>query len=61
MLIDADLAIIQAWGIENGKIPHPTAAIIDRSGKLTYFRVDEDYKVRPPTVEELLPALAAAD
>ena len=63
MLVDSDLSVVNAYGVlneESGKIPHPTALIIDKSGKITYIRVDEDYKVRPPTVDELLPALEAA-
>ena len=60
MLMDPDLETINRWGILNeqsGKIPHPTAAIIDRQGKITYLRVDEDYKIRPSTPDELLPEL----
>ena len=60
LLMDPDLETIKTYGIlneDNGKIPHPTALIVDRAGKITYLRVDEDYRVRPPTVEELLPAL----
>ena len=63
MLVDGGLAVTKAYGILNedsGEMPHPTAMIVDREGKITYFRVDEDYKVRPPTVAELLPALEAA-
>ena len=63
MLVDADLAVTKAYGVlnpESGKIPHPTAMIVNREGVITYFRVDEDYTVRPPTAEEILPALVAA-
>ena len=63
LLMDPDLAIIKEYGILNeqsGKIPHPTAVAIDPAGKITYIRVDEDYKVRPPTSTELVPALEAA-
>ena len=58
-LVDADLEVIKAYGVLNetsGTIPHPAALIIDRAGIIRYFRVDEDYKIRPST-EELLTAL----
>ncbi len=64
LLMDPDLATVKAYGILNeqsGKIPHPTAVVVDKSGTVTYVRVDEDFRVRPPTVAELLPALEAAD
>ena len=64
LLMDPDLATIKAYGIlneESGKIPHPAAVIVDGTGSVTYVRVDEKFMVRPSTVEELLPALAAAD
>ena len=64
LLMDPDLATVKAYGILNeqsGKIPHPTAVVVDKSGTLTYVRVDEDFRVRPPTVGELVPALEAAD
>lgn len=64
MLSDAGLETIRRYGIlkeEGAEIPHPTAIIVDRAGKVAYVRVDEDYRVRPPTATELLPALEAAD
>ncbi len=63
LLMDSDLETIKAYGIlnqDNGKIPHPAAVVVDREGKVTYLRVDEDYKVRPPTSSELIPALEEA-
>lgn len=60
MLMDPELEVIRRYGILNeqsGEIPHPTAMIVDEEGTITYFRVDEDYRVRPPTANELLPAL----
>lgn len=60
MLMDPDLETVKRWGVlneESGKIPHPTAAIIDPHGRITYLRVDEDYKIRPSTADELLPEL----
>lgn len=63
MLSDAGLDTIRRYGVlrEAEKIPHPTAIVVDRAGKVAYVRVDEDYRVRPPTAAELLPALEAAD
>ena len=64
LLMDPDLATVKAYGILNeqsGKIPHPTAVVVDKGGTVTYVRVDEDFRVRPPTVRELVPALEAAD
>jgi peroxiredoxin len=64
MLSDPDLETIRSYGVlnhESGKIPHPTAIIVDRAGKVTYVRVDEDYRVRPPTAPELLPAIEASE
>lgn len=64
MLADPDLATIRRYGIlnhESGKIPHPTAIVVDRAGKVAYVRVDEDYRVRPPAAAELLPAIEAAE
>ena len=64
LLMDPELATVKAYGILNeqsGKIPHPTAVIVDKSGTETYVRVDENFMVRPSTVEKLLPALATAD
>ena len=63
MLFDPELEVIRAWGILNedsGKIPHPTAVIVNSDGVMTYVRVDENFMVRPPTAEELIPALQAA-
>lgn len=59
VLHDPDNHAAKAWGIFNedsGKVPHPTAAVIDREGLVRYFRVDEDYKKRPKP-EELLNSL----
>ncbi len=64
LLMDPDLATVKAYDILNeqsGKIPHPTAVVVDKGGAVTFVRVDEDFMVRPPTVGELLPALEAAD
>ncbi len=59
LLIDPGSATIKRYGIlnpEDGKIPHPTAVVVDRQGIVRYLRVDEDYRQRPAN-EELLAAL----
>lgn len=59
VLRDAELATIEAWGIRNAEsptLPHPTVAILDKSGNLRWFHLDEDYRRRPP-VADLLAAL----
>ena len=59
MLMDPDSETIRRYGVLNeshGKIPHPTALVIDKDGIIRYLRVDEDYKVRPDN-QELLEAL----
>jgi YVTN family beta-propeller protein len=61
--MDPDLAVIRRYGIlneEQGNIPHPTAAIVDRAGIVRYLRVDRDYTKRPSTTE-LLEALRRLD
>ncbi len=58
-LIDPDSETIKRYGILNegkGKIPHPTALVIDRQGVVRFVRVDEDYRKRPSN-DELLEAL----
>lgn len=54
LLIDEGSETIKAWGIlneEQGSIPHPTVAVVDREGTVRFFHLDEDYKRRPaPTV-----------
>jgi peroxiredoxin len=62
-LMDPDLAVVRSYGILNEKsseVPHPTALVIDQSGKVTYVRVDENYAERPEP-DELLDALHAEE
>lgn len=61
LLIDADGAVIDRYGIRNerhkkGVLPDPTALVIDQEGRVRYKRIDVDYTERPP-VEDLLEAL----
>lgn len=61
VLVDAEGATARAYGIwneRNGKVPHPTALVIDREGIVRFVRVDEDYKVRPDP-SELIEAVKA--
>lgn len=61
VLVDPDLEATRAYGILNeksGKVPHPTALVIDKQGVARFVRVDVDYKVRPEP-KELLAALRA--
>lgn len=56
VLMDPELETVRAYGILNeksGKLPHPTALVIDREGVVRYLRVDVDYKVRPAPAEIL--------
>lgn len=60
-LMDPELAVTRSYGLQNEaspSVPHPAALVIDRSGKITYLRVDEGVVERPEP-EELLAALKA--
>lgn len=59
VLADPGCEATRAYGVLNedsGKIPHPTAVVIDKEGVIRFLRVDVDYKVRPAP-EELFGAL----
>lgn len=61
VLVDEDGVTGRAYGVwneSNGKVPHPTALIIDREGIVRFVRVDEDYRVRPDP-SELIEAVKA--
>jgi peroxiredoxin len=56
---DPELEAIRRFGILNeasGKIPHPTAVVVDREGTIRWIRVDVDYTKRP-SPDELLAAI----
>lgn len=62
-LYDDGGEVIERYGVRNpdhpadaGVLPHPTALVIDRDGRVRYKRVDVDYSVRPPA-EELVEAV----
>jgi len=60
-LVDPGAATIVRYGILNekaGKLPHPTAYVVDSEGVIRYKRTDVQYTKRP-SCEELLQALAA--
>ncbi len=54
ILLDAEARTIQDWGLlnetgSNGRlIPHPTVAIVE-DGRVRYFFVETNYRLRPPT------------
>lgn len=58
VLVDADLEVTKSFGLLNdkGNLPHPAALTIDKDGKVTWLRVDENYTQRP-SVDELRTAL----
>jgi peroxiredoxin len=55
LLSDSDSKIIDAYGLRSevykGKpfygIPKPTVIIINKKQKITWFQIEEDYKLRP--------------
>ena len=60
ILPDPDNAVSISYGLlneSNPTVPHPTAIVIDKEGMIRYFRVDENYRVRP-SPDELLEAVA---
>jgi len=66
LLSDPDHKIIDACGLRDPAyegqkvygIPHPAVYVIDKTGKVTWARVESDYRKRP-TNEEIRSALAA--
>lgn len=63
LLIDADSAVIKAYGILNekhGAVPHPTVVIVDMAGVVRFVHLDEDYRRRPPAAT-ILDALKEID
>ncbi|MEP6922400.1 MAG: peroxiredoxin family protein [bacterium] len=66
LLSDPDHKVIDAYGLHDpayeGKtfdgIPHPAVYVIDRNGRVTWVKVESDYKVRPSN-EDIRAALAS--
>ena len=63
LLSDPDGAIINRYGLFNQEdpkgraIPHPTAYVIDRDGRVHWKFTEVNYRVRPEN-EDILAALA---
>lgn len=59
VLVDDELTVTKSFGLLNdkGNLPHPAALTIDRDGKVTWIRIDKDYRLRP-SQDELRTALA---
>jgi peroxiredoxin len=59
LLSDAQHRVIDAYGLQDPRylkqrregIPYPTTYVIDKTGRVTWMRVDRDYRVRPSTSE----------
>jgi len=63
LLMDSSGEVIDRYGIRNHQsteavLPHPTALVLDRDGRVRYQRVDVDYRVRPPA-QDLVDAVRA--
>ncbi len=66
LLSDPDHKVIDAYGLHDpaykGKkfdgIPHPAVYVIDKNGRVTWVKVESDYKVRPSN-EDIRAALAS--
>jgi peroxiredoxin len=67
LLSDPDHRVIDGYGLQDARylkqrqegIPVPTVYVIDRSGKVTWRKIDESIRNRPPT-SEVRAALNAA-
>ena len=59
MLVDAEGAVIESWGLLNAtdargrKIPHPALVTIDAEGIVRDVFVETNYRLRPTTAEVL--------
>jgi len=59
LLSDSDHRVIDAYGLQDPRylkqrregIPYPTTYVIDRSGRIAWMRMDQDFRERPPTAE----------
>jgi len=59
LLSDPQHRVIDAYGLRDPRyaglrragIPYPAAYVIDRTGRITWARVDKDYTQRPPNPE----------
>jgi len=68
LLSDPEHKIIDTYGLRDPayegqkvyRIPHPAVYVIDKSGKVTWARVESDYRKRP-TNQEIRAALDAVN
>ena len=59
LLSDSDHRVIDAYGLQDPRylkqrregIPYPTTYVIDRSGRIAWMRMDQEFRERPPTAE----------
>lgn len=59
LLADPGSKTIDAYGLRNPAmkgqqmdgIPHPAVYVIDKTGKVAWMRIDEDYRQRPSNAE----------
>jgi peroxiredoxin len=66
MLTDTGHRTIDAYGLQDPRylkqkragIPYPTVYVIDKTGKVAWMRVEEDFRKRPSN-DEIRAALAA--
>ena len=65
LLLDADGAVIEAWGLLNTldhrgrRIPHPAMVMVDVDGLVRYIQVETNYRLRP-SAEEVIAAVEQA-
>lgn len=56
LLSDTELEVIRAYGVineEKRSVPHPTAILIGRDGRVRWIRIDRDFRKRPAARELL--------
>lgn len=59
LLSDSGSKTIDAWGLRDPAykgqqidgVPHPAVYVIDKTGKVTWVKVESDYRQRPPNAE----------
>ena len=58
-LADPGHRVIDLYGLQDPQylklkqegVPHPTAYVIDRTGRVAWTRIDRNFRERPPTAE----------
>lgn len=59
LLSDPGSKTIDAYGLRNPRlggtpmdgVPNPAVYVLDKTGKVAWVRIEEDYRVRPPNAE----------